>query len=107
MNGSNLISTIFAVPVVAWLHKTLPLTTRPQQQCMMTSPADRQTENKKKNIVILVKVILYSEEWVFYNPPPPPPHPHFSDHLYWRLQIVNAYKRNPNVGDFLVRDKIN
>ena len=26
---------------------------------------------------------------------------------YWRSQIVTAYKRNPNLGDFLVRAKIN
>ena len=30
-----------------------------------------------------------------------------SGHIYWRSQIVTAYKRNPNLGDFLVRAKLN
>ena len=30
-----------------------------------------------------------------------------SGHVYWRSQIVMAYKRNPNLGDFLVRAKLN
>ena len=28
-------------------------------------------------------------------------------HIYWRSQIVTAYKRNQNLGDFLVSAKIN